>query len=96
MSRLINADKLQEDLEKVKKESASLVDISHIIGFQSVVDAQPTAFDVDKVIANLEAQAERQLQRGIQENESACLYASSCYSVAVDVVKAGGSDVLEI
>ena len=51
--RLIDADKIQEHLEKVKKESASLVDISHIIGFQSVVDAQPTAFDVDKVISNI-------------------------------------------
>lgn len=52
--RLINADKLIEDLEKVKKESESLVDISHIIGFQSVIDAQPTAFDADKVIEQLE------------------------------------------
>ena len=52
--RLIDADKIQEHLEKVKKESASLVDISHIIGFQSVVDAQPTAFDVEKVESELE------------------------------------------
>lgn len=37
--RLIDADKIQEHLEKVKKESATLVDLSHIIGFQSVVDA---------------------------------------------------------
>lgn len=51
--RLIDADKLIEDLEKVKKESESLVDISHIIGFQSVIDAQPTAFDVDRVISNI-------------------------------------------
>ena len=53
MSRLIDADKLQEDLEKVKKESATLVDLLHIIEFQIVVDAQPTAFDVDKVISNI-------------------------------------------
>lgn len=52
--RLVDADKIQEHLEKVKKESASLVDLSHIIGFQSVVDAQPTAFDVEKVIEQLE------------------------------------------
>ena len=38
MSRLIDADKLQEDLEKVKKESATLVDLLHIIEFQIVVD----------------------------------------------------------
>ena len=52
--RLIDVDKIQEHLEKVKKESASLVDLSHIIGFQSVVDAQPTAFNVDKVVEQLE------------------------------------------
>ena len=52
--RLVDADKIQEHLEKVKKESASLVDLSHIIGFQSVVDAQPTAFDVEKVVEQLE------------------------------------------
>lgn len=51
--RLIDADKLQENLEKVKKESATLVDILHIIEFQTMVDEQPTAFDVDKVISNI-------------------------------------------
>ena len=55
--RLIDADKIQEHLEKVKKESASLVDLSHIIGFQSVVDAQPTAFDVDKIVEQLEKES---------------------------------------
>lgn len=55
MSRLIDADKLQEDLEKVKKESATLVDLLHIIEFQIVVDAQSTAFDVDKVVEQLDA-----------------------------------------
>jgi hypothetical protein len=52
--RLIDADKLIEHLEKVKKESSSLVDMAHIIGFQSVIDAQPTAYDPDKVAEQLE------------------------------------------
>ena len=54
---LIDADKLQEDLEKVKKESATFVDILHIIEFQIVVDAQPTAFNVDKVVEQLEKES---------------------------------------
>ena len=54
MGRLIDADKVIEHLEKVKKESASLVDIAHIIGFQSIIDAQPTAYDPDKVVEQLE------------------------------------------
>lgn len=52
--RLIDADVLIEHFEKLKKESTSLVDMAHIIGFQSVIDAQPTAYDVDKVVEQLE------------------------------------------
>ena len=52
--RLIDADKLIEHFEKVKKESASLVDIAHILGFQSVIDAQPTAYYPEKVVEQLE------------------------------------------
>lgn len=55
MERLIDANKVVEHLEKVKKESASLVDMAHIIGFQSVIDAQPIAYDPDKVVKQLEA-----------------------------------------
>ena len=78
--RLIDADKIQEHLEKVKKESASLVDISHIIGFQSVVDAQPTAFDVDKVV--------EELKEEIKENPYQSEYLAGLYK-AIDIVKAG-------
>lgn len=52
--RLIDADVLIEHFEKIKKESSSLVDIAHIIGFQSVIDAQPTAYEPDKVVEQLE------------------------------------------
>lgn len=52
--RLIDADKVIDYLEEVKKESPSLVDVTHIIGFQSVIDAQPTAYDVDTVVNQLE------------------------------------------
>lgn len=31
-----------------------MVDVAHIIGFQSVIDAQPTAYDVDLVMNTLE------------------------------------------
>lgn len=54
MGRLIDADKVVEHLEKAKKESASLVDMAHILGFQSVIDVQPTAYDPDKVVEQLE------------------------------------------
>ena len=80
--RLIDADKIQEHLEKVKKESASLVDISHIIGFQSVVDAQPTAFDVEKVEKELEEKVENS-NLNIQ---------IICFSQALDIFKGGKNE----
>lgn len=51
--RLIDADELQRHFERVKEESASLVDMAHIIGFQSVIDAQPTVYNVDAVVSEL-------------------------------------------
>ena len=80
--RLIDADKVIDHLEKVKKESRSLVDIAHIIGFQSVIDAQPTAYDVDKVVAQLEEYREEMEQ----------FKCGGMLSDMIEVVKAGGVD----
>lgn len=52
--RLIDADILQEKFEEVKQKVDSLSEISQIIGVQSVIDGQPTAYDVDKVVEQLE------------------------------------------
>ena len=94
--RLIDADKLQEDLEKVKKESATLVDILHIIGFQIVVDKQLTAFDVEKVVSGLEAQSKMNLKKGLIEvlpdEARPYLKAVESYDKAIEIVKRGGID----
>ena len=98
--RLIDADKLQEDLEKVKKESASLVDISHIIGFQSVVDAQPTAYDVDKVVEQLEEQRKMYEQESeelekMRDDPNQIIYRRGKmrgFEYSKEIVKAGGID----
>lgn len=72
--RLIDADTLQEHFEKVKKESGSLVDVTHIIGMQAVIDNQPTAYDVDRVVEQLDE---------LNDNELA-------YAKVIHIVKAGG------
>lgn len=95
--RLIDADKIIEHLEKVKKESASLVDMAHIIGFQSVIDTQPTAYDVDKVVEQLRKQQEK-LETDIFAKESDNWYGQYCNGIhegidkAIEIVKAGGID----
>lgn len=92
MGRLINADKVMEHLEKVKKESASLVDIAHIIGFQGVIDAQPTAYDPDKVVQQLEDRKSLMLETfKISESD---IDRGRIYGMdkAIEIVKGGGVD----
>lgn len=74
--RLIDADALQEHFEKVKKESARLVDVAQIIGVQAVIDRYPTAYDIDKVVEQLQE---------LNENEFVC-------SKVIHIVKAGGAN----
>lgn len=54
MERSIYADKLKADLEKAisKNEDMDCLDFLRIA---SVIDAQPTAYDPDKVVERLEA-----------------------------------------
>ena len=53
MGSLIDADKLKADLEKAisKNEDMDCLDFLRI---SSVIDAQPTAYDVDKVVQQLD------------------------------------------
>ena len=84
--RLIAANKLIESFEKVKNESTCLADIAQIIGVQCVIDEQPTAYDVDAVVEQL---------------EEACISLSDYpgYVVdiekAIEIVKGGGAKRLE-
>ncbi len=53
MGRLIDADKLKADLEKAisKNEDMDCLDFLRVASF---IDAQPTAYDPDKVVEQLE------------------------------------------
>ena len=83
---LIDADKLIEDvLNSMPTGSARGV-------FRAFIEEQPTAFDVEKVVSELEDLKEENFKRGIKENEPALLYASSCLHKALEIVKAGGID----
>ncbi|NBH15605.1 hypothetical protein D3Z36_15945 [Lachnospiraceae bacterium] len=92
--RLIDADALNEQFEKVKKGCSSLSDIAQIIGVQSVIDNRPTAFDVDKAIAKLEEKTELAYKRYMDcgENTPPSVYArySAQYQerkMCLDIVK---------
>ena len=96
MGRLIDADKLIDHLEKVKNESASLVDMAHIIGFQSVIDAQPTAYDVNAVAEQLEKLKSlvpvNRILDDIINDKPKELGMLIAYEKAIEIVKGGGAD----
>lgn len=83
MGRLIDADKLKADLEKAisKNEDMDCLDFLRVA---SVIDAQPTAYEPDKVVEQLEAEFKKYY--GENWNKSPYLVK------AIEIVKAGGTD----
>ena len=97
MGRLIYADKLKADLEKAisKNEDMDCLDFLRVA---SVIDAQPTVYDQNKVVDQLESElrlADKEKERCARENplqfDSAKGYAMGL-SNAIEIVKAGGTD----
>ena len=97
MGRLIDADKLKADLEKAisKNEDMDCLDFLRVA---SVIDAQPTAYEQNKVVDQLESElrlADKEKERCARENplqfDSAKGYAMGL-SNAIEIVKAGGTD----
>ena len=95
MGRLIYADKLKADLEKAisKNEDMDCLDFLRVA---SVIDAQPTAYDQDKVVEQLEelkslVPVNRILDDIVNEKpmELGMLIA---YRKAIEIVKEGGKD----
>ena len=77
MSRLIDTDKLLDDM----KNKWDMQDLYLPIHFKELlIDAQPTAFDVDKVV--------EQLEKEIKENPYQSEYLAGLYK-AIEIVKAG-------
>lgn len=77
---LIDANKLIEDIRKRNYISKALSEI-----FETIIDAQPTAYDVDKVVEQLE------------ETKAYMLYENMNADVkwidkAIEIVKAGGKN----
>lgn len=96
MGRLIDEDKLKADLEKAisKNEDMDCLDFLRIA---SVIDKQPTAYDPDKVVEQLE-EVEKIMTSPVNKDcfGEECR-ASDCtvclISKAIDIVKGGGVDV---
>lgn len=58
MSRLIDAEKLKEVIEKEKDDNDYMCRLC-MESIKDIIDKQPTAFDMDKVIEQLDNEADR-------------------------------------
>jgi hypothetical protein len=85
--RLIDADKLKADLEKAisKNEDMDCLDFLRVASF---IDAQPTAYDPDKVVEQLE-------ERSKEYNAGVRLHGKPeemLTDEAIEIVEGGGVD----
>lgn len=90
---LIDADTLKEYCMRASKSDDDFRRVS-LATLASVIDAQPTAYDVDKVVEKLEKRRMDAL-RHLRENKGTEFgYASECVynalNEAVEIVKGGG------
>ena len=87
MGRLIDADKLKADLEKAisKNEDMDCLDFLRVA---SVIDAQPTAYDPDKVVEQLDKVSDYYEfdEQGMEHVQMLRLVD------AIEIVKGGGVD----
>lgn len=85
---LIDTDKLIEDIHKRNYISKALSEI-----FETIIDEQPTAYDVDKVVEQLEDESKKcsicELPT-CKEDESHCCYCNGL-NKAIEIVKRGGN-----
>lgn len=81
--RLIDADKLIEDIRKRNYISKALSEI-----FETIIDEQPTAYDVDKVVERLEKEKNPNYREdGSLMGERAAIEIDK----AIEIVKASGN-----
>lgn len=91
--RLVDADKLIEDIHKRNYISKALSEI-----FETIIDEQPTAYDVDKVVEQLEKKIqthtrciEYEKKNGMITEEFQQRKAVEVLKDAIEIVKGGGN-----
>lgn len=96
--RLIDADELTEKLNEcfydTTNPEARRAAHDTMALCQSLVDEQPTAYDIDRVVERLEEKAIEELgidkaRFAMDRGEYSC-YCSLCLSGAIEIVKSGG------
>ena len=94
MSRLIDGDELLSYIDRVKNSGLGKQKIIEYI--TKYISSMPTAFDVDKVVVQLEAQSKMNLKKGLIEvlpdEARPYLKAVESFDKAIEIVRRGGID----
>lgn len=92
--RLIDADALKQDLRNRLKDNKSMESVAIEGAIVSLIDRQPTAYDVDKVVEKLEAKKiHRFHEAGGRSNYKSLAHGYiQANQDAIDIVKRGGID----
>lgn len=86
--RLIDVDRLKKDLKSVTLSNGTLLNTNTVL---LLLDKYPTAYDVDKVVEQLEQKMKRARDKE-QENTSEYFEGEADgFEFAIEIVKAGGN-----
>lgn len=87
--RLIDADKLKEAIEEEKDDNDYMCRLC-LESIKEIIDEQPTAFDVDKIVEQLET---RKTRAAALQKENISEYfegETDAFEFAIKIVKEGG------
>ena len=99
--RLINADKLMEHIKEIHiAVDASKINTDYDTGFhsatsqiQGLIESMPTAYDIDKVIEQLENEATNNTEFFTDDyRDDYYRGAYAAYNEAIEIVKKGGAE----
>lgn len=77
MGRLIDADKLKEVIEREKNDNDYMCRLC-LESTKEIIDEQPTAFDVDKVLEQIKSIKEKEYTACSDQECGRCRYLSTC------------------
>ena len=86
---LIDADELKKDLKSVTLSNGTLLNTNTVL---LLLDKYPTAYDVDKVVEQLESESARWQDSGDAYNDEKEKGVAIGFRKAIEIVKAGGRD----
>lgn len=89
---LIDADTLKKDLESVTLSNGTLLNTNTVL---LLLDKYPIAYDVDKVVKELEAEQQKYKAQALETDDidtvSRCAINEVAMQTAIDIVKRGGN-----